>query len=145
MKNGILLTIIALITAATVSAQSGYGFGDGLGSQPAKAVVEWKKDHHDFGEVPQGTPVVYEFEFKNESLKPVVISNVKASCHCTTPDWPKQPVKPGETAVIKATYDAKAVGKKNKKITVWMNDSKGEHFLYLKGKVVKPGDVTRER
>lgn len=62
----------------------------------AKTAIAWKAEELDLGEIPQGKPVQVEFEFTNTGEVPVVINSVQASCGCTTTDYAKTPVLPGE-------------------------------------------------
>jgi hypothetical protein len=75
-----------------------------------KGVLKFKEEAHKFGKVPQGTPVTHEFTFTNTGTDPVVLSNVTVSCGCTTPVWSKDPVLPGKTGSVKATFNAAAAG-----------------------------------
>lgn len=78
--------------------------------EPVKASAEkapkyhFKKETHDFGTIPEGPSVSYSFEFKNTGNAPLIISNVSASCGCTSPEWPKEPILPGKKGRIKVTY-----------------------------------------
>lgn len=101
-----------------------------------KGVLKFKEETHKFGKVPQGVPVTNEFVFTNTGTDPVVISNVTVSCGCTTPIWSKAPVLPGKTGIIKATFNAAAVGSFNKPVTVFSNTEGGSITLYLNGEVV---------
>ena len=73
-------------------------------------VIKMNTLKHDFGKIPQGTPVVYAFEIKNISDKPVVVENTYASCGCTTPDKIVEPIAPGATVKLKDQYNAAGVG-----------------------------------
>jgi Protein of unknown function (DUF1573) len=64
-------------------------------------------DTHDFGEVPLGPDVTYEFTFTNVGNQPLIITDANPSCSCTTPEWIKQPVLPGQTGWIKVGYKTK--------------------------------------
>src|ERR1700755_2874818 len=70
------------------------------------AVATFDAQNFDFGKIKQGTPVTHEFKFTNTGKVPMIITNVQASCGCTTPDWTKDPVPPGGEGFIKATYNA---------------------------------------
>ena len=71
--------------------------------------------------------------------KPLIIKNVRASCGCTTPLWPKEPIMPGKEAVIKAVYNSKGrVGNFNKAITITSNADTPTKVLYIKGTITKP-------
>ncbi|MBL4652610.1 MAG: DUF1573 domain-containing protein [Flavobacteriales bacterium] len=87
----------------------------------AGAGVEFEKDVHDFGTMKQYGDASTEFKFTNTGTAPLIISNAKGSCGCTVPSWPKEPIMPGETAVIKVKYDSKRVGPINKSVTISSN------------------------
>lgn len=91
---------------------------------------------HDFGQIPQGQPASHSFTIKNTGDAPLVIKDVEPSCGCTTPKWPKKPIAPGESAEIKAVYDAKSKGAFQKSIKVKTNvPFSGTKTLKIKGVV----------
>jgi hypothetical protein len=102
------------------------------------AIAEFKftEETHDFGKIPQGKPVTYEFKFVNTGDSPLIISNVEATCGCTVPTYSNTPVQKGETGVITATFNALAVGSFTKTITVKSNAKTPVKYLYIKGEVV---------
>jgi len=110
----------------------------------AQGTLQFEKQTHEFGEVPQGTPVTYEFKFKNTGNAPIVISNVQASCGCTTPAWTNTPVAPGKTGSIKAQYNAAAMGAFNKSITVTSNATNNSEVVFIKGTVVDKTQIKKE-
>jgi len=99
-----------------------------------------KNNTHDFGKIPQGTPVKYTFEFKNTGKQPLIITNGQASCGCTTPEWPKEPVLPGKKGKIVVTYNAAAAGTFLKSVYLTSNavteNGSDKYELYIKGEVV---------
>ncbi len=101
-----------------------------------KGVLKFKEETHKFGKVPQGVPVTNEFVFTNTGSDPVVISNVTVSCGCTTPVWSKDPVLPGKTGSVKATFNAATTGSFNKPVTVFTNTEGGSITLTLNGEVL---------
>lgn len=101
-----------------------------------KGVMKFKEETHNFGKIEQGKPVTQEFVFTNNGTDPIVITNVSASCGCTTPSYTKDPVLPKKTGTIKATYNAAAMGTFNKSITVFSNAESPSLTLFLKGEVV---------
>jgi hypothetical protein len=103
----------------------------------AQGLIKFKKERHDFGKIAQGVPANYTFEFTNMGKSPVVISNVQASCGCTTPDWTREPVMPGKTGKVTASYNAAAMGAFNKTITVLNNGQVGSIVLSIQGTVEK--------
>jgi Protein of unknown function (DUF1573) len=107
----------------------------------AQGKLQFEKETHDFGTIAQGTPVSYEFKFKNSGNQPVVLSNVVASCGCTTPEWSKEPVLPGKSAIIKAGYNAAAMGAFNKSITITSNAANSTQVIFIKGTVVDKSQI----
>ena len=101
-----------------------------------KGVMKFKEETRNFGKIEQGKPVTQEFVFTNTGTDPIVITNVSASCGCTTPSYTKDPVLPKQTGTIKATYNAAAMGSFNKSITVFSNAESPSLTLFLKGEVV---------
>ena len=97
----------------------------------------WVQTQHDFGKVPQGTPITAEFSFTNKGATPLVVTNAKGSCGCTGVEYPKEPVMPGASAVIKATYNAAAVGPFNKSVTIESNAEEGVVSLNIQGEVIE--------
>ncbi len=100
------------------------------------AAIAWEKSSHDFGAITQGEPVICEFTLTNSGKEPLIISNVKASCGCTVPSYPKEPIAPGETQVITAKFNAKSAGKFSKTLTVTSNADVPTQRLTLKGEVM---------
>lgn len=91
---------------------------------------------HDFKTLQEGPAAEHEFEFTNTGKEPIVISNVSASCGCTTPSYSKEPVLPGKSGTVKASYSTQGrVGPFTKSITV--NSNAGVKVLTIKGEVEK--------
>lgn len=92
---------------------------------------------HDFGNINEGDKPSYEFKFKNISKNPLVITEVHASCGCTTPFWPKDIIKPSESNEIKVEYDSEGrPGKFKKSITVTANTQPNITTLSISGEVI---------
>jgi hypothetical protein len=85
-----------------------------------KDKVEWTW-RVSVGEVPFDKPVIAVFKIKNISSDTLIIQNVQAGCHCTVPEYPHESILPGQTAYIKATYDARSEGQFFKTISVSTN------------------------
>jgi len=109
----------------------------GVIAQNAKPVVEFESKIHDFGTLKEENgKQVYSFEFVNKGASPIIIQNVRSSCGCTSPDWSKAPVAPGQKGFIKATFDPKnRPGPFNKSITVTANTNPSISILRIKGNV----------
>ncbi len=74
----------------------------------------------DFGKIKEGENLDVSFRFKNTGTKPLVIAKVWAQCGCTVPETPQKPYAPGETGVIKASFNSTAKPGTNTK-QVYMN------------------------
>lgn len=107
-------------------------------AQKPATPVKWNEVVYDFGEIKKGVPVSHDFTFTNTTKSVVLITNVKASCGCTATDYTKTPVKPGETAYVKATFNAATSGNFSKTVTVTLNENESPVVLTIKGKVVDP-------
>jgi hypothetical protein len=90
---------------------------------------------HDYGTIVQGSDGGCEFNFTNKGKAPIVLNEVKASCGCTTPEWTRTPVAPGEKGIIKVTYNTNNVGAFSKSITVSSNAVNTPVVLTIKGNV----------
>jgi hypothetical protein len=138
------------ITLISVIAFSGYSFGQA--TAPATAAPAADKDapeivftstEHDFGTVTYDGNGTYKFEFKNTGKKPLLLSDVHATCGCTTPEWPKDPIKKGEKAVITVKYNTKIVGSFTKNVFVTSNAKTAKVTLTIKG-TVAPAEQKKE-
>ena len=101
------------------------------------SALVWNKTVHDFGKIPQGIPVETEFTLTNESNEVLLIKEVKTTCGCTVAGYSQDPILPGESTSIKATYNAKKEGSINKIVKVYTNQNDNYIPLKLKGEVVK--------
>ena len=129
-KKAISTLVFAILLIASFSAISQTPKDDKSGkTPPAKeetsksdgAEIEFNKLVHDYGTILEGGNGECEFEFKNVGKEPLVLSNVTSSCGCTVPSWPRDPVMPGKTAVIKVKYNTNRVGAISKSVTVYSN------------------------
>lgn len=102
-----------------------------------KAEFKFEQETHDFGKIPQGTPVSYEFSFTNTGSEPLIINKVESTCGCTVPEYTKTPIKPGAEGTIKVTFDAAAAMPFSKMVTIRSNAKTPVKALYIKGVVLK--------
>jgi hypothetical protein len=102
----------------------------------APEVLSFKETEFNFGKIPQGKPVYHLFEITNKSDKPLKLDNVAASCGCTTPEWSREEIAPGATAIIKVGYNAAAEGHFEKPITITYNTNQNK-VIKITGEVWK--------
>ncbi|UCH13627.1 MAG: DUF1573 domain-containing protein [Bacteroidales bacterium] len=137
MNNSKLFSfiLILLLTASQASTQIN------------KSTIKFDKEIHDFGEINiNGGDVIHEFTFVNTGNMPIIINNVKATCGCTTPEWTKEPVIPGQTGSIKVSFNPKGrPGPFSKSITISSNAERQKIVLKITGTVkTDGGDTTIE-
>lgn len=122
-----LLHTTLFLLATTIAALAG---------SPA---IQFDEMSHDFGNISEkGGPVTYEFTFTNTGDEPLVIVSVNTSCGCTRPEFPKKPIKPGQSDKIKVTYlpDGRP-GEFNKTVRVRTNASRPKNVsLKINGVVI---------
>jgi hypothetical protein len=101
--------------------------------------IEFKETTYNFGEIKQGDKAEHTFTFTNTGKEPLILSNVKASCGCTVPKWPREPIAVGKSGVINVVFNSK--GKRNaqnRKVTVTANTDPKNSYIYMKGNVKTP-------
>lgn len=139
MKNLLLSSALALF-CLQMSAQTQDQPGQMPQITPAQTLhpefVQFKEIEFDFGNIKQNVPTSHTFTFKNVGDRDITLTNVQASCGCTTPNWKGGAYKPGETGEINATYNAASEGGFNKVITV--TTSEGVVILTIRGNVLNP-------
>ena len=90
----------------------------------------------DFGTIQQGDSPEFTFTFKNTGNEPMIISNAKGSCGCTVPQWPKEPIAPGETGEINVKFNSKnKKGSQNKTVTLTANTTPPTTKLRVTGQI----------
>jgi hypothetical protein len=106
---------------------------------PADApVLTFEKPGYDFGKIKEGEKVHYNFKFKNTGKSPLIITNATATCGCTIPEPPKDPIQPGAEGIIKVVFDSTGKsGMQDKVITVTSNGNPSVNDVHLVG-VVNP-------
>ena len=93
---------------------------------------------YDFGKVTDGDKVQFSFRFKNTGKNTLIVSEATASCGCTVPEKPEEPIKPGETGFIKVIFNSQGrVGNVVKAVTVTSNAYPPFPVLELKGEVTE--------
>ncbi|MDE6549285.1 MAG: DUF1573 domain-containing protein [Muribaculaceae bacterium] len=100
--------------------------------------ISFKETVYDFGKVSlKGGKVSHEFSFTNEGGRNLVITNARADCGCTRPEYDDSPVAPGKGGKVKVTFAPAAKGHFSKKVTVTTNGSPRKARLLIKGEVVE--------
>lgn len=122
----IVVVLVALLSAIPASADK------------KAAKIEFKEKVYDFGKISlKAGKVSHEFSFSNDGGGNLVITNARADCGCTRPEYSDEPVAPGKTGKVKVTFAPAAKGHFTKKITVTSNGSPRKTRLLIKGEVVE--------
>ena len=98
--------------------------------------IVFDKTVHDYGTIIQGGNGNCEFDFTNKGKTPLMLNNVRSSCGCTVPEWPRKPIEPGKTGIIKVKYNTSKIGGFTKSITVTSNAKNSIVILKIKGNVI---------
>jgi hypothetical protein len=99
--------------------------------------ITFENSEHDFGTITQGDKVTYDFKFKNTGKSDLLIQKAKGSCGCTVPEYPKDPIGPGEEDIIKVSFNsAGKIGDQIKSVTLFCNIPEGVKVLHIKSNIV---------
>lgn len=100
--------------------------------------IQWSEEEHDFGTITDGDIVEHTFKFQNTGEAPLIISNAKATCGCTVPQWPKEPIPVGEEGEITVRFNSRnKPGNQNKTITVTANTYPSANRVRIRANVLK--------
>jgi len=135
MKTGKLTLMIIVLFAASVVLKAQEPAKDNNGPQ-----ISFDKETHDYGDIYMHGDGNCVFTFTNTGNEPLLLTNVRAGCGCTVPQWTREPVLPGETGEIKVRYTTlNRAHSINRSIVVTSNaTNKPSQVLRLTGKVIEP-------
>ncbi|MGC9355359.1 MAG: DUF1573 domain-containing protein [Mariniphaga sp.] len=102
-----------------------------------KPQIVFENLEHDFGAFKESDGVqTTTFKFTNKGEVPLVLTNVRASCGCTTPKWTREPVAPNGSGEIQVSYNPRnRPGAFNKTVMVSSNAENGTTVLRITGRV----------
>lgn len=100
-------------------------------------IIEFDLKEYDFGDITEGEVIEGKFTIVNKGKVDLILTEVKPSCGCTTPDWPKEAIAPGGSGEIKFRFNSSGrKGKQNKSITIRSNAEKMTEVVRIKGNVI---------
>lgn len=100
-------------------------------------VLTFEKEEHDFGTIKEGEVVMYDFKFTNTGKTDMIISNARGSCGCTQPEWPREPIAPGKSGVMKVGFNSTGKPGQNKKaVTIIYNGYPSKKVIYINANVL---------
>lgn len=104
--------------------------------------VKLDKLVHDFGTISEGDKVETEFIVTNDGEADLVIAEAKGSCGCTVPQPPKDPIKPGDSAPIKVSFNSQGKpGAQEKTVTLTTNTENGHETFKIKANVTPKAGI----
>ncbi len=141
MKQLIALVFIAFLTACGTAdkkpAETASAATEQTAAPAEVTTIQWLDSVQNFGKVTDGEKVMITFHFKNTGTKPLVIASVQASCGCTVPSKPEEPIAPGAEGKITAEFNSEGrVGKASKYVNVTLNTKQGFASLLFEGEVL---------
>lgn len=107
---------------------------DGTIDSAHLAIISFTEEIYDFGTVEEGEIVEHTFHFSNTGQAPLEITHARSTCGCTIPEWPRDPIAPGEKSKIVVSFDTDMrPGDQIKPITIISNTIPNEHEIQIKG------------
>ncbi len=138
MKKLFFLPLLLLSLSSCNQNSSSTGAETALSTLDAAEapVFSFEKESYNFGQITDGEKVVYDFKFTNTGKSPLIITNASATCGCTVPEYPTDPIKPGESGDIHVVFNSSGKsGLQDKVITLNANTTGGTYQLHLIGEV----------
>lgn len=156
MKNLAIIVVVALFTIS-INAQKSLA-KEGVNpkattnptqdADPNAAVIKFESKTIDYGIIDKGSDGTREFKFTNTGKSPLKIKNVKSTCGCTIPTYPKHEIMPGESGVINVKYNTNRAGRFSKSVSIYTNTVPDRSVLRIKGEVNDPnrsGPIQKEK
>ena len=142
MKHLFLLALAVLTWSCNsdlqnASVNAGDVYVSGNSQNPQLPQLSFDAEVFNFGLLTQGEKVSHDFYFKNTGKKPLIISAAEGSCGCTVPEYPKDPIAPGESGVIKVTFNTESKsGTQEKTVTLVTNCEPSTRLLRIQAEIV---------
>lgn len=134
IANLIFIGLISLLPLSSLSAQESTEKDSVQFAQ-----ITFEEAEYNFGDINRGKKVEKIFQFTNTGNLTLIIDNVLTTCGCTVPEWPKEPIAPGETGQIKVVFDSTAkIGRQNKVVTIRSNSRDGDARIRVSAMVLPP-------
>ena len=104
--------------------------------EEGKPVFSFSEESFDFGQIEEGTVAKHDFVFKNTGDAPLIITNAAGSCGCTVPEWPREPIAPGEEGTIHVEFNSQGrAGNQQKQVTINANTAPNTKVLKISAQV----------
>jgi hypothetical protein len=107
------------------------------------AEITFENTKHDYGIIPYGGNGSFDYVFINTGVTPLVITDCKKGCGCTSVKWTKEPLLPGQKGKVTATYNTRNIGYFDKGVDVFSNSKTPKINLRLTGTIAEPKIVSQ--
>jgi hypothetical protein len=131
-----------LFSLAALAVSTGLVFAQEQ-KKKANDVAKFKMETIDLGKIKQDNPSTAIFEVTNISNEPLIIEQANPTCGCTVGDYTKEPIAPGKTGFIKATYNAKNLNAFEKNLTVKFAGVDEVKSITIKGEVLNADEYAK--
>ncbi len=128
----LILSLTALVMTSALFAQ-----------KKADDVAKFTNETIDFGKIKQNVPATATFTVTNIGKEPLIIEQASPTCGCTIGDYTKEPIAPGKTGSITATFNAVALNHFTKSLTVKFAGVDEAKNIIIKGDVLSSEDYAK--
>ena len=102
-------------------------------------IFNLEENFYSFGELVQGEVVKHIFTVENTGNAPLIVTDARASCGCTVPEYPKDPILPGQKGKIKIKFDSQGkLGSFRKQVSLFTNCQPSQRIITITGNIIKP-------
>lgn len=109
---------------------------DAVDNAQGTPAFAFDEEAYDFGQIPEGEVAKHDFKFTNSGDAPLIISSASGSCGCTVPQWPREPIAPGETGIIHVEFNSNGrAGSQTKQVTLSANTVPNSKILQITAQV----------
>lgn len=110
-----------------------------VASNTEGATIVFENDTYNFGKIKKGEVVTHTFIFKNSGQEPLIIKDALATCGCTVPEIPKEPIKPGEKGELKVVFNSagKQPGPQDRSVSVTSNAINNPVAIRVMGEITE--------
>lgn len=147
-KSVAMLAMVSLVLASCKKENAALTIDDATAKKAELAhadsgklpVIKFENAEFDFGTIQQGVKVEHTYTFTNDGTADLLITDAKASCGCTVPDYTKEPVAPGKTGEVHVVFDSTGKsGEVSKTVTLTVNTEKGNEVVSFKANIESKG------
>lgn len=124
MKKILFIAMVFIFTTAVIAQEKDKAESEKVKKEEMKPGprIAFTEEKFDFGDIHQGDKVEHVFKFENSGTEPLILTDVRSTCGCTVPKWPREPIPPGQKSKITVRFNsAGKMGKVNKVVKIVSN------------------------